>query len=82
MSQTRITIRLDEQTERRLREEAIAAGKNESEVVRDALAAYFERSIRRASALEAAQRAGVVGCADGLPPDLSTNRDDFEGFGR
>ena len=78
----RITIRLDERTERRLREEAVAAGKNESEVVREAIAAYLRRSQRRCTALEVARWAGVIGCADGLPPDLSTNKDYFEGFGR
>ena len=82
MNDARITIRLDQQTERRLREEALASGMNESELVREVLAAYFARSRRRATALEVARRAGVIGCADGLPPDLSTNKDHFEGFGR
>jgi Arc/MetJ-type ribon-helix-helix transcriptional regulator len=82
MHHARITIRLDERTERRLREEAVAAGKNESEVVREALAVYLRRSERRCTALEVARRAGVIGCADGLSPDLSTNKDYFEGFGR
>lgn len=82
MNDARITIRLDQQTERRLREEALASGMNESELVREVLAAYFARSPRPASALEVARRAGVIGCADGLPPDLSTNKDHFEGFGR
>jgi hypothetical protein len=82
MNDARITIRLDQQTERRLREEALASGINESELVREVLAAYFARSTRRATALEVARRAGVIGCADGLPPDLSTNKDHFEGFGR
>ena len=82
MNDTRITIRLDQQTGRRLREAALAAGKNESELVREALAAYFTRSRPPASALEVARRAGVIGCADGLPPDLSTNKEHFEGFGR
>lgn len=80
--ESRITVRLDSDTERRLRAEARAAGKNESDVVREALAAYFSGRQRRVSALEVAQRAGVIGCAKGLPPDLSTNRDHFEGFGR
>lgn len=82
MNDARITIRLDQKTERRLREEALASGMNESEFVREVLAAYFARSAREASALEVARRAGIIGCADGLPPDLSTNKDHFEGFGR
>jgi hypothetical protein len=79
---SRISVRLDADTQRRLREEALAAGKKESDVVREALAAYFSGRRRHASALEVAQQAGIIGCAKGLPPDLSTNRDHFEGFGR
>ena len=82
MNDARITIRLDQKTERRLREEALASGMNESELVREALAAYFARSTQETSALEVARRAGVIGCADGLPPDLSANKDYFEDFGR
>jgi hypothetical protein len=37
---------------------------------------------RPATALEVARRAGVIGCADGLPPDLSTGKGHFEDFGR
>ncbi len=29
-----------------------------------------------------AKLAGIIGTADGLPGDLSTNKDHFEGFGR
>ncbi|MCI0463885.1 MAG: ribbon-helix-helix domain-containing protein [Gemmataceae bacterium] len=82
MESIRISVRLDADTKRRLREEARAAGKHESEVVREVLAAYFAEQKREASALDRAQRAGIVGCAKGLPPDLSTNKDHFEGFGR
>jgi predicted DNA-binding antitoxin AbrB/MazE fold protein len=35
-----------------------------------------------ASCYELAKRAGIIGVVDGLPSDLSTNRDYFEGFGR
>ncbi len=82
MNNGRITIRLDEHTERRLHQEAAASGKNESDLVREALASYFARSRRTATALDVARRAGIVGCADGLPSDLSTKKDHFEGFGR
>jgi len=82
MESIRITVRLDAETERRLRKEARAAGKNESDVVREALAAYFAERQQEESALAVAQRAGVIGCAKGLPPDLSTNKAHFEGFGR
>jgi hypothetical protein len=82
MKDVRITIRLDRQTERRLREAAVASGKKESQLVREALADYFTHTPRSATALEVAHRAGVIGCAGGLPPDLSTNKNHFEDFGR
>jgi hypothetical protein len=82
MNPVRITVRLDRLLEQRLREEARAAGTNESEVVREALAAYFAARQRPETALDVARRAGVIGCAEGLPPDLSTNKDHFEGFGQ
>ncbi len=82
MATVRISIRLDTDTERRLREEARAAGKNQSDIVREALRLYLAGRAQEVSALELARRAGIVGCAKGLPPDLSTNKDHFEGFGR
>ncbi len=54
MNSARITVRLDPKTERRLKEEALASGKNESEVVRDVLAAHFSRSPKTATALDVA----------------------------
>jgi Arc/MetJ-type ribon-helix-helix transcriptional regulator len=82
MNPVRITVRLDRHLERRLREEARVAGTNESEVVREALAVYFESRKRPETALDVARRAGVIGCATRLPADLSTNKEHFEGFGR
>jgi predicted transcriptional regulator len=82
MEDLRISVRLDKDTRRRLDEEARATGKHESEVVREALAAYFQQRPRPESCLELAQRAGLLGCAKGLPADLSTNPEYMEGFGR
>ncbi len=82
MASLRISIRLDADTQRQLRQEAQAAGKNESEVVREALGLYLARRAKEASALEVARRAGIIGCAKALPADLSTNKRHFEGFGR
>ena len=82
MATVRISVRLDADTERRLRQEARAAGKNESDVVREALGLYFAGRAQETSALELARRTGIIGCARGLPADLSTNKSHFEGFGR
>jgi Arc/MetJ-type ribon-helix-helix transcriptional regulator len=78
----RISVRLDEETRRRLEAEIIASGKNESDLVRAALAAYLAQRPNSTNCLELAKRHRLIGCAKNLPADLSTNRDHFEGFGR
>jgi Arc/MetJ-type ribon-helix-helix transcriptional regulator len=82
MESIRISVRLDKQMQRQLRQQARAAGKHESEVVREALAAYFAGLRQEESAITIARRAGIIGCAAGLPPDLSTNKDYFQGLGQ
>jgi hypothetical protein len=82
MANDRISVRLDEATQRSLTAQAQATGKNESDLVREALAAYFRRRPEPENCLELARRHRIVGCAKRLPPDLSTNRQHFEGFGR
>jgi hypothetical protein len=79
---SRICVRLDGHTQQRLDEEVQASGRNESEIVREALARYFKGRSRRESCLELARRHRLIGCGTRLPADLSTNRDHFEGFGR
>lgn len=78
----RISVRLDRDTRQRLDEEVKVTGKNESEVVREALAAYLGNRAGPESCLELARRHRLVGCGKKLPPDLSTNRGYFEGFGQ
>ncbi len=82
MTNHRINVRLDARIGERLREEVRATGKNESEVVREALTTYFAKQGRAESALDLARRLGVVGCAKGLPRDLSMNKEHLEDFGR
>lgn len=82
MNSTRITVRLDQKLERRLRKKARESGKNQSELVREVLTAYLTGKPRQESAYDVALRAGIIGCADGLPSDLSTNKDYMEGFGQ
>jgi Arc/MetJ-type ribon-helix-helix transcriptional regulator len=79
---SRISVRLDDDTRQRLDQEVRATGQNESEVVRAALADYFRKRPKRESCLELARRHRLIGCGKRLPPDLSTNRQHFEGFGR
>jgi hypothetical protein len=82
MAGMRLSVRLDEQLEQRLAEEAQASGQSESELVREALEAYFRGRPRLVNCLELARRHKLVGCGKALPPDLSTNRSHFEGFGK
>jgi Arc/MetJ-type ribon-helix-helix transcriptional regulator len=81
-SRARISVRLDQETQQRLTDEVLATGKSESDVVRQALRTYFRKRSRPESCLELARRHRLIGCAKQLPPDLSTNRRHFEGFGR
>ena len=53
-----------------------------SDVVRAVLTEHLRASVRRATALDLARGFGLIGCVRGLPVDLSTNPDHFEGFGR
>jgi predicted transcriptional regulator len=82
MADARLSVRLDQQTQQRLEKETHATGKSESELVREALAAYFSMRDQDESCLDLARRQGLIGRVKGLPADLSTNRDHFKGFGR
>ena len=79
---SRISVRLDSDTQQRLDEEVQATGNNESEVVRQALAAYLGKRPKPENCLALARRHRLIGCGKRLPPDLSTSRQHFEGFGR
>jgi Arc/MetJ-type ribon-helix-helix transcriptional regulator len=82
MSDRRISIRLDNRTRRWLQQETQATGKNASEVVREALAAYIQGRPPAETCLDLARRHRLLGSGKGLPADLSANREHFEGFGR
>ncbi len=82
MAGSRISVRLDDETHRRLDEAVTATGKSESELVREALAEYFQQHSQPESCLDLARQHNLIGCASQLPPDLSTNPKHFEGFGR
>jgi metal-responsive CopG/Arc/MetJ family transcriptional regulator len=77
----RISIRIKDEQKRRLEEASRAQGISESNLVRQALADYLRRQSSPETCLDVARRAGIIGCARDLPPDLSTNPKHFEGFG-
>jgi Arc/MetJ-type ribon-helix-helix transcriptional regulator len=81
MADSRISVRLDAEIHRRLDEAVTATGKSESELVREALAAYLQQRSQPESCLDLARQHDLIGCARQLPPDLSTNPKHFKGFG-
>lgn len=82
MTDSRISVRLDAETRRRLKAELEASGRSESDLVRAALAAYLHKHPAAPSCLELASQQGLIGCAGRLPRDLSTNPKHRRGFGR
>lgn len=80
-------VQLDDGQKRRLEEFSRRNGKSASAIIRAAIDEYLAaHSTPECSAhetcYELAQRAGLTGTFEDAPPDLSTNRDYFQGFGR
>jgi predicted DNA-binding protein len=65
----------------RLKTAADRAGKRESDLVREAVARQLDIEEDALSAYDLAKKAGLIGVVRGTPPDLSTNRRHFDGFG-
>jgi predicted DNA-binding protein len=78
----RITVRIPASLGKQLRRRASLGGRPESELVREALEKYLTESAEPKTAYDLAKAAGMIGCAKGAPPDLSTNPKYFEGFGK
>lgn len=82
MASQRISVRVSPGTVRRLKERSRATGYGESEMVREALEEYLSKNAKEQTAFDLAKRVGLIGCAPGLPKDLSTNKRYFRGFGK
>jgi hypothetical protein len=78
----RINVRVDESLKRELEAEAREKGVRPSDIVRQVLEQHARERSPRPNARELAERLGILGCAKGLPADLSTNPEHMEGFGR
>lgn len=78
----RITVRISSHLERHLREEVSLNSRTESDIVREALEAYFVSRPRRETCYDLARRLGIIGALKNAPPDMSTNPKYFRGFGR
>jgi metal-responsive CopG/Arc/MetJ family transcriptional regulator len=82
MASTRLSIRISKSLQKEIKKVVRATKKTESQVVRDAVEAYCHRHKRGLSCYDVAVDAGIIGIADNLPADLSTNPKYMEGFGR
>ena len=82
MTSRRISVRLPGKMAQRLKERTHAAGKRESEIVRQALQEHLSKNGEERTAYDAFREAGLIGCATGLPEDLATNKKHFKGFGK
>ncbi len=81
MAASRLTIRLDSHLRRRLGRLARQQAKRASELVREALESFCQNQEAQPTCFDIAQKAGLIGAARELPPDLSTNPQYLEGLG-
>ncbi len=79
MFSQRITFRISESLVRRLKKHAGVTGRSESALVREALENYLREVPTSSSAYDLAKAAGLIGCVNGAPSDLSSNREHFRG---
>jgi hypothetical protein len=85
MSRASVTAEIDDRTHRKLSQFARKRRRSKADILRDALEAYLfspPSDQSGESCYDVAMRHGVIGMARDLPPDLSTNRKHFEGFGQ
>lgn len=74
MSEKRITICFSEQERNLLRHYSKRENSSESDIVRAALNHYFAALSARKTCYDLAKELGILGVAQQLPPDLSTNK--------
>jgi len=77
MSEKYITICLSEEERNLLRHYSQRENTSESDIVRAALNHYFATLSARKTCYDLAKELGILGVAQQLPPDLSTNKDHF-----
>lgn len=77
----RISVRVDDRLKLELEAEAREQGVRPSDIIRQVLERHVRERTPRLTAFQLAEKLGIIGCAKGLPPDLSTNPKYMEGFG-
>ena len=78
----RINVRVDQRLKQELEAEAREKGVSPSDIVRQALEEHVRQRKPRETCLDIARRIGILGVYKDTPPDLSTNPEHMEGFGR
>jgi hypothetical protein len=82
MSSRRITVRVPGKLGNLLENRSRLAGTTPSDLVRIALETYLSKDNSQHSAYEIAEEAGLIGCVQRAPKDLSTNFHHFNEFGK
>lgn len=79
-----MSVRLDEDTQRRLEEYASETGRSPSQAVRQALDEFLAKRPKtsRRSLGHKLRGIGALGCLEDAPSDLSTNKKYMKGFGK
>ncbi len=80
-NQNNISIALSPSLEKRLKEVAQMNQKTEQELILEAIENHLEQFLSPKSCYDLAIELGVMGVAEDLPSDLSTNPSYFQGFG-
>ncbi|MEE9295276.1 MAG: CopG family transcriptional regulator [Phycisphaerae bacterium] len=71
-------IPVDEELRRRVERLARVNGASEADLVREALEEYCAAHEGGESCYDRLERAGLIGCVEDAPPDLSTNPDHLQ----
>jgi hypothetical protein len=78
----RINVRVEERLKQELEAEAREQGVRPSDLVRAMLTDHVRQRTPQQSCLDIARRIGFIGAYKHTPPDLSSNPEHMEGFGR
>jgi len=81
MQDSRVTVRLPGELKNALDAESSTTGHSPSDIVRVALSRHLRKRRPERTCFDVAKELGVIGAANDLPADLSTNPKHFEGFG-
>ncbi len=73
-----VSLVLDQQ----LKDAVKLTNKTEEDLIREALEIYLSQINQAKTCYDLALESGIIGIADDLPSDLSTNKDYFQGFGQ